>query len=152
MKRNFYALNMPKVIDEVYEICHTCAALRRFLRNLWCNEVPEAVGVSFVADVLKWCKPPSLSFVKRQHLSQRHPLSELGFSNIEIWHIVRKSKLHLFLNVWAQITYKHIFNPYPNTILSYLPTAVSRDKVFVIVEMAFVRENLRGWSGPNGFC
>ena len=28
MKRQFYALDMPQVIDHVCETCHTCASLR----------------------------------------------------------------------------------------------------------------------------
>ena len=59
MKRNFYALDMPKVIDQVCETCHTCAALRKFPQPLMqqsTEDPPEVVGVSFAADVLKRCK------------------------------------------------------------------------------------------------
>lgn len=59
MKRNFYALDMPKVIDRVCETCHTCAALRKFpepLMHQSTDDPPEVVGVSFAADVLKRCK------------------------------------------------------------------------------------------------
>ena len=34
--------------------------------------------------------------------------------------LARKSKLHVLVNVLTQITYQHIFNLYPTTVLSYL--------------------------------
>lgn len=56
MKRHFYALDMLKMIDRVSEICHTCASLRKLPEPLMqqnTEDPPEAVGISFAADVLK---------------------------------------------------------------------------------------------------
>jgi hypothetical protein len=59
MKRQFYALDMPQVIDHVCETCHTCASLRKLPETLTkhtSENPPDMVGVSFAADVLRRCK------------------------------------------------------------------------------------------------
>ena len=59
MKRQFYALDMPQVIDHVCETCHTCASLRKLPETLTkhtSENPPDIVGVSFAADVLRRCK------------------------------------------------------------------------------------------------
>ena len=56
MKRQFYALDMPQVIDHVCETCHTCASLRKLPETLTkhtSENPPDIVGVSFAADVLR---------------------------------------------------------------------------------------------------
>ena len=55
-KRYLYALDIDKAIDRVTQACHRCAALRQTPKA--CEEQstslpPEAVGVSFAADVIK---------------------------------------------------------------------------------------------------
>ena len=55
-KRYLYALDIDKAIDRVTQGCHQCAALRQTPKA--CEEqttslLPEAVGVSFAADVIK---------------------------------------------------------------------------------------------------
>ena len=59
MKRQFYALDMPQVIDHVCETCHTCASLRKLPETLTkhtSDNPPDVVGISFAADVLRRCK------------------------------------------------------------------------------------------------
>ena len=58
-KRYLYALDIDKAIDRVTQGCHQCAALRQTPKA--CEEQttslpPEAVGVSFAADVIKRSK------------------------------------------------------------------------------------------------
>ena len=54
--RYFYALDMDKSIDKVTNRCHQCASLKQVPHTLIqqsTEDPPEAVGVSFAADVLK---------------------------------------------------------------------------------------------------
>lgn len=56
LKRHFYALDLSKAVDRVYMSCHTCASLQKFPNALVkqsSEDPPEAVGISFAADVLK---------------------------------------------------------------------------------------------------
>ena len=56
VKRYLYALDMDKAIERVSKCCHPCAALRRSPKarvEQSTSSPPEAVGVSFAADVLK---------------------------------------------------------------------------------------------------
>ena len=53
VNRHFFALDMTKAIDRVYETCHTCASLRYLPPPLLHNSTsdpPSIVGVSFAAD------------------------------------------------------------------------------------------------------
>ena len=59
VNRHFYALDMTKAIDRVYETCHTCASLRYLPPPLLHNSTsdpPSVVGVSFAADVIRRSK------------------------------------------------------------------------------------------------
>ena len=54
--RYFYALDMDKAIDQVTATCHQCASLRTTPRTVIeqsSGDPPDAVGVSFSADVIK---------------------------------------------------------------------------------------------------
>ena len=56
VKRYLYALDMDKAIERVTDQCHPCAALRRFPTakvEQTSSPPPDAIGVSFAADVLK---------------------------------------------------------------------------------------------------
>ncbi len=56
VNRHFFALDMTKAIDRVYETCHTCASLRYLPPPLLHNSTsdpPSIVGVSFAADPKK---------------------------------------------------------------------------------------------------
>ena len=56
MRRNFFGLDMTKVIDSVCDTCHICASLKKFPHQLvdQASEMPcEAIGTSFAADILK---------------------------------------------------------------------------------------------------
>lgn len=56
LKRHFYALDLVKSVSDMTDSCHTCAALKRFPDTLIkqsSEDPPEAVGLSFAADVLK---------------------------------------------------------------------------------------------------
>ena len=51
-----YALDMDKAIDRVTQACHQCASLRltpEMREEQSCSPPPDAVGVSFAADVIK---------------------------------------------------------------------------------------------------
>ena len=55
-KRYMYALDINKAIDQVTKACHQCAALRKTpkVREERSTSLPpDAVGVSFAADVIK---------------------------------------------------------------------------------------------------
>lgn len=54
--RYFYALDMDKAIDKVSSSCHQCAALRNApasVKPQATADPPDAVGISFAADVIK---------------------------------------------------------------------------------------------------
>ena len=54
--RHFYALDMDKIIEEVSQSCHACAALRKVPDNIVAQsseDPPDAIGISFAADVIK---------------------------------------------------------------------------------------------------
>ena len=56
MKHHFYALDLPKAIDNTYNSCHTCLSLQKFPDSLikQTSEDPtETIGLSFAADILK---------------------------------------------------------------------------------------------------
>ena len=56
MKRHFYALDLPQVIERVCDTCHTCTSLRQLpepLKVQTTEDPPAVVGTSFAADVLK---------------------------------------------------------------------------------------------------
>ena len=56
MKRNFFALDMKTVIDQVTDSCHLCSSLRKFPDSLvtqTSDDPPEVIGLSFASDVLK---------------------------------------------------------------------------------------------------
>jgi len=55
-KRYLYALDIDKGIDHVTQACHQCAALHQTLKmreEQSSSPLPDAVGVSFAADVIK---------------------------------------------------------------------------------------------------
>ena len=57
--RDFYALNLNSAIEDVTDNCHRCAALRPVpscLVEQSTSDPPDAVGVSFAADVMRRCK------------------------------------------------------------------------------------------------
>lgn len=67
MKRHFYALDLTQAVDRMYESCHTCSSLHKFPDKLIeqsSEDPPEAVGMSFAADVLK--RNRQLIFVVRE--------------------------------------------------------------------------------------
>ncbi|XP_069110407.1 uncharacterized protein [Argopecten irradians] len=56
MKRHFYGLDMNSVIARACDSCHMCASLKKLPRTLIhqsSEQPPDAVGVSFAADVLR---------------------------------------------------------------------------------------------------
>ena len=56
LKRQFYALDLPKIVEQVSDSCHTCASLKRFPKSLIeqsSEDPPDIIGISFAADVLK---------------------------------------------------------------------------------------------------
>ncbi|CAC5388159.1 unnamed protein product [Mytilus coruscus] len=56
LKRLFYALDMPKAVEQASDSCHTCASLKRLPKSLVkqsSEDQPDLVGISYVADVLK---------------------------------------------------------------------------------------------------
>ena len=56
MKRHFYALDMSNAIEVVTDSCHVCISLKKFPESFVTQsseDPPEAVGMSFAADVLK---------------------------------------------------------------------------------------------------
>ncbi len=67
VRRQFFALDMDRLIDEVSESCHMCASLKcipKHLNEQSTGDPPEAVGVSFAADIIKRCR--QLIFVLRE--------------------------------------------------------------------------------------
>ena len=60
-----HALDMPQAIDYVCETCHTCTSLRQLPETLTkhtSENLPDTVGVTFAADVLRRCKQVILVF------------------------------------------------------------------------------------------
>jgi hypothetical protein len=56
MKRHFYALDLPKAIENVCESCHTCASLKKIpdkLEQQSSDGPVDGIGTVFAADVLK---------------------------------------------------------------------------------------------------
>ena len=56
MERHFYALDLTKAIERMYNSCHTCLSLHKFPDSLVkqnSEDPPESIGVSFTADILK---------------------------------------------------------------------------------------------------
>lgn len=56
MKRHFYALDLSKAVDNACDSCHICASLQKFPDRLLkqsSEDPPEAIGMSFAADVMK---------------------------------------------------------------------------------------------------
>lgn len=58
-RRYFFALDMDKYIEQVSNSCHLCTSLKTFPKqqaDQSTSNPPEAVGISFSADVLRRCK------------------------------------------------------------------------------------------------
>ena len=56
IKRQFFALDLPKAIDRVSNSCHTCASLDQLpdrLAEQSSEDPPEHIGLNFAADVMK---------------------------------------------------------------------------------------------------
>ena len=56
LQRQFFALDMNDAISRVTSACHTCTSLRSFPSSLVhqsSEDLPEVVGISFAADVIK---------------------------------------------------------------------------------------------------
>ena len=56
LKRHFYALDLPRAIENVCESCHTCASLKKFpdkLEQQTSDDQVAGIGTVFAADVLK---------------------------------------------------------------------------------------------------
>ena len=56
MERDFYALNMSKVIEEVSSNCHTCISLAKIPKSLTLqstSEPPATFGIQFACDVIR---------------------------------------------------------------------------------------------------
>ena len=59
MKRTFYALDMQAAVARISDSCHMCVSLKKLplqaVQHIT-DKPPNAVGISFAADVLKRCK------------------------------------------------------------------------------------------------
>jgi len=69
-KRYLYALDIDKVIDRVTQACHQCAALRqtpKMREEQSSSPPPDAVSVSFAADVIK--RSRQLVLVLREYVT-----------------------------------------------------------------------------------
>ncbi|MCG7875882.1 MAG: RNase H-like domain-containing protein [Candidatus Thiodiazotropha endolucinida] len=56
MKRHFYVLDMTSIIESATDSCHVCSSLKKFPESLVTQsseDPPDAIGMSFAADVLK---------------------------------------------------------------------------------------------------
>ncbi|KAK3083239.1 hypothetical protein FSP39_017533 [Pinctada imbricata] len=56
LKRHFYALDLPRAIENACESCHTCASLKKFpdkLERQTSDDKVAGIGTVFAADVLK---------------------------------------------------------------------------------------------------
>ena len=70
VRRNFFALNIDHAIERVTDACHTCTSLKSIPTTLieqTTTDAPEAIGVSFAADVIK--RNRQLIFVVRETVS-----------------------------------------------------------------------------------
>ena len=59
LKRKFFALDLSQSVERTTNGCHTCASLKSFPDSLvkqTSEDAPEAVGISFAADVLRRCR------------------------------------------------------------------------------------------------
>ena len=55
-KRYFHALDLDQALDRLYDSCHSCLSLKNtpeFLFKQSTSEPPDAIGISFAADVIK---------------------------------------------------------------------------------------------------
>ena len=56
VRRNFYALDLDSAIERVTDTCHTCMSLLKLPQTLIeqsTTHLPDAIGVTFAADVIK---------------------------------------------------------------------------------------------------
>ena len=70
VRRNFFALNIDHATERVTDACHTCTSLKSIPTTLieqTTTDAPEAIGVSFAADVIK--RNRQLIFVVRETVS-----------------------------------------------------------------------------------
>lgn len=70
VRRNFFALDIDNAIERVTDACHTCMSLKNIPTTLieqTTTDAPEAIGVSFAADVIK--RNRQLIFVVRETVS-----------------------------------------------------------------------------------
>ena len=70
VRRNFYALDLDSEIERVTDTCHTCMSLLKLPHTLIeqsTTHLPDAIGVSFAADVIK--RSRQLIFVIRETVS-----------------------------------------------------------------------------------
>ena len=70
VRRNVFALNIDNAIERLTDTCHTCMSLKSIPTTLIeqaTTDAPEAIGVSFAADVIK--RNRQLIFVVRETLS-----------------------------------------------------------------------------------
>ena len=70
VRRNFYALDLYSAIERVTDTCHTCMSLLKLPHTLIeqsTTHLPDAIGVSFAADVIK--RSRQLIFVIRETVS-----------------------------------------------------------------------------------
>ena len=68
--RNFYALDLDSAIERVTDTCHTCMSLLKLPQTLIdqsTTHLPDAIGVTFAADVIK--RNRQLIFVIRETVS-----------------------------------------------------------------------------------
>ena len=70
VRRNFYALDLDSAIERVTDTCHTCMSLLKLPQTLIdqsTTHLPDAIGVTFAADVIK--RNRQLIFVIRETVS-----------------------------------------------------------------------------------
>ena len=70
VRRNFYALDLDSAIETVTDTCHTCKSLLKLPQTLidqFRTHLPDAIGVTFAADVTK--RNRQLIFVIRETVS-----------------------------------------------------------------------------------
>ena len=70
VRRNFYALDLDSAIERVTDTCHTCMSLLKLPQTLIdqsTSHLPDAIGVTFAADVIK--RNRQLIFVIRETVS-----------------------------------------------------------------------------------
>ena len=70
VRRNFYALDLDSAIERVTDTCHTCMSLLKLPQTLIdqsTTHLPNAIGVTFAADVIK--RNRQLIFVIRETVS-----------------------------------------------------------------------------------